>query len=210
MDNLNLFAQNKRATPEQIAERVPFVDSGFETKLEWIKAGMQKNQAAKTDDKKIIPSPEKKAVEVVTVPPLVQAEKKVLPDIGKQEKSIDKIDLIWSEIKPLYAQVIEKIQSFEANKNEISLLVKNQIKPLYTSMVTTILQNIQTILDNNQIDDVVKTTDDYNIIFDLRSTFDLQTNNVELTEINLTSALGCLIETRTKYNELIKPLFLDK
>jgi hypothetical protein len=94
MDNLNLFAQNKRATSEQISERVSFVDSGFDTKLEWIKAGMKKNSTSKAienpliQEKKSIPSSTQKNIKVMTTPSVEIVERKPI-SLKAKEVSIE-------------------------------------------------------------------------------------------------------------------------
>jgi hypothetical protein len=160
MNNLNLFAQNKRATPEQIAERVPFVDSGFETKLDWIKAGMKKNQAAKTaenplvQEKKVIPSPEKKSAEAVTPLPVTTTEKKVLPDLRSQK------DIVVQDDDEETETVISESNVDEADDQEISETDQQHIETLRSeteSAIENLSENLKKIRTEKTISDDQKT-----------------------------------------------------
>jgi hypothetical protein len=225
MNNLNLFAQNKRPAPEQIAERVPFVESGFETKLDWIKAGMKKNPTLKTAknpatvEKKVIPSPEKKAVEVVTVPPLVQAEKKVLPDLRSRK------DIVVQDDEEDTETVISESDVDEADDDEISETDQQHIETLRSeteSAIENLSENLEKIRTDKTISDEQKTeilqsfallvgamstTNDYQQIYSMRqieyfNTMFIYVEDALKKNVNVDDIIESLDETISEFNNI--------
>jgi hypothetical protein len=160
MNNLNLFTQNKRAAPEQIAERVPFVESGFETKLDWIKAGMKKNLTPKTAkipatvEKKVIPSPEKKVVEAVAPLPVITTEKKVLPDLRSRK------DIVVQDDEEETEALISESEDDDENDDEISETDQQHIETLKgetESAIESLAENLEKINIEKSISEEQKT-----------------------------------------------------